>query len=417
MSRKNFILIISAIILLILGGLIFFYISSSKNVAPQNNTTENINPFGGAAQNKTGTTTFTNQPQNQISTETATNTNKLIQLYKNPTSGSVFFLNNKGQDVIRFVDRAVGNVYEYLPSSQTGEVQRITNTTIPKIQETIWSSSGKDLVLRFLDGDSDNIDSFMSQIKTNSTSTGEIGELTGSFLATNIEQLNISPNKDKIFGIISKSDNSGTFGFMENLDGTGKKTVFDSPISYWNISWPKTSTITFNTKPNYQDPGLLYFFNTQNYSMTRILGDIVGLSSKTNKNADLVAYSFSQNNSFSLDIYDVVNKTSRGLSIPTLADKCVWSDNNTNTIYCAIPRSITPDNYPDAWYQGLESFSDDIWKIDTQKEIIQQIYRVGMNENVSIDALNLVISPDDKYLAFTNKNDLSLWLLDISNNN
>lgn len=413
MSRKNFILIISSVILLILGGLIFFYISSTKNVATQTTTTGNINPFGNTAQNKISTTS-TSQLQNQISTEIATNTNKLIQLYKNPTSGSVFFLNNKRQSILRFVDRAVGNVYEYLPDSQTGEVQRITNTTIPKIQETVWSNSGKDLILRFLDGDTDNIDSFVSQIKT-ATSTGEIGELTGSFLPTNVEQLTISPNKDKIFGIINKSDNSGTFGFIENLDGTGKKTVFDSPISYWNISWPKTSTITFNTKPNYEDPGLLYFFNTQNYSMTRILGDIVGLSSITNKNADLVAYSYTQNNSFNLDIYDVVNKINKGLNIPTLADKCVWSDSNTNILYCAIPRSINPDDYPDSWYQGLESFNDDIWMIDTQKEIIKQIYRVGINENVSIDAFNLVISPDDKYLAFTNKNDLSLWLLNINN--
>jgi hypothetical protein len=35
--------------------------------------------------------------------------------------------------------------------------------------------------------------------------------------------------------------------------------------------------------------------------------------------------------------------------------------------------------------------------------------------NLNIDATEIKISPDDKYLSFINKNDLSLWLLEINN--
>ncbi len=413
MSKKNTILIIIIAVIILIGGLIFFYFSSNR--AGQNTTNTNTtSPFGNTSQNKTNNNTGVQTTPTGLSTSTETvSLAKLIQLYKNPTSGTVFFVNKNNQNILRFVDRAVSNVYEYVLSSQTGEVQRVTNVTIPKIQETVWSNSGSNLVLRYLDTDTDNISSFSAKIKTSSSSvsTNSFQELTGAFLSPNIKQLAINPTGDKLFGLVDKSDKSGTYGFTTNLDGSGKKIIFDSPISYWNISWPKENIITLTTKPNYKDVGLLYFFNTRTYSMDRILGDITGMFTLTNKDANLVAYSYSSDNSFNLDIYDVTNKISDGYKIPTLADKCVWGNNNTKILYCAIPQTITPDNYPDAWYQGLESFNDDIWKIDLENGTMQQIYQGDANKN--IDAFDLKISLDDQYLIFSNKIDLSLWLLQL----
>ena len=147
--------------------------------------------------------------------------------------------------------------------------------------------------------------------------------------------------------------------------------------------------------------------------MDRILGNVTGMTTVTNNDANLVAYSYTLNNSFNLDVYDVTNKISKNFNIATLADKCVWGNSNTKILYCAIPKSIPSDNYPDAWYQGLESFSDNIWKIDTATGNMTEIYQVGSNENADIDAMGLKISPDDQYLSFINKSDLSLWLLQI----
>ena len=397
-----------------MGGLIFFYFSSNKTGINATSTPQTTNPFGTTPGNKEVGTSTQTQQNNQTSPGTFKNLNKLIQLYKNPTSGAVFFIKNN-QNILRFVDRAVGNIYEYLPDSQTGEVQRITNTTIPKIQESMWSGSGNNLVLRYLDNNTDNINSFSAKIKIDSTSTDSLGELTGLFLPQNIKQLAINPGGDKIFALVDKSDKSGTYGFVVNLDGSSKKVVFDSPISYWNISWPKENVVTLTTKPNYIDTGLLYFFNPQTYSMDKILENITGLSTLTNKDASLIAYSYSVENSFYLNVYDAINKISKNLVIKTLADKCVWGNNNTKILYCAIPKVIAADNYPDAWYQGLESFSDDIWKMNTETGEVTQIYQIGSNENVDIDVFDLKISPDDKYLTFSNKTDLSLLLLELNN--
>ncbi len=411
MSRKNIIIIILVSVALIIGGLLFFYLFSGKTTTAPPVTTSTTSPFGTASGNKPPPTTGTQTtPTGEIPAETK-NLSELVQLYRSPTSGSVFFLNGSGQNIIRFTDRAVGHTYEYETESLTGSPKRITNTTVPKIQEAVWSNTGDNLVLRYLENNTDNISSFSAKILLDQTILNVPQELTGSFLSLNTKQLAINPKGDKVFSIVDKSDKSGTYGYTTNLDGSSKKTIFDSPISYWNISWPKDNIVTFTTKPSYMDAGLLYFFNTQNYAFDRILGNITGLSTVTNKDASLVAYSSSINGSFSLDVYSAINKISSGLNITTLADKCVWGNSNSKVLYCAIPQTVLTGNYPDVWYQGLVSFSDNIWKINTETGAMEEIYKIGSNKSVTIDAFDLKISLDDQYLSFSNKSDLSLWLL------
>ena len=415
MSKRNSILIISAVIIFIIGGLLFFYFSSNKNTNTTTGATS-TNPFGDTSEynNSNNNTSGEQTNQNDNTNEVIQNTNKLSQVYKNPTSGAVFLKNKENQNILRFVDRAVGNVYEYIPETQTS-VNRVTNTTIPKIQETIWSSTGSKLILRYLENDTDTITSFAGKIEadTSSSSTDSIGKISGSFLTSNIGQLVSNPKGDKIFSLVDKSDRSGTYGFTSNFDGTNKKNIFDSSILYWNISWPKENIITFTTKSNSKDIGLLYFFNTQTYSMDRILGNIIGLSTVVNNTADLVAYSYSSNSSFALDVYDVKNKISKNFKISTLADKCIWGSNNIKILYCAIPQSITEGDYPEVWYQGLTSFSDNIWELDIEKGTMTVLYE-SVTDGSTFDAINLNISSDDQYLSFSNKNDLSLWLLELN---
>jgi len=414
MSNKNSILIIVTIIVLLTGGLIFFFLSSGDKTGTnnqQNNTVDtNLDPFGNTQTNKPTDT-------NTIGGSQTTTQNKeekvLSQIYSNPTSGAIFTKNKSNQNVLMFVDRAVGHIYEYILENETGETNRLTNTTVPKIQEAIWSNNGINLILRYLNDDTDIITSFTAKISTGQKVVGVPGEITGSFLTSNIKQLVTNPAGDKIFNIVDKSDKSGTNGFTTNIDGSNKKTVFDSQISHWNISWPKENTVTLTTKPSYRDYGLLYFFNPQTSSFNRILGNITGLSTITNKDASLVAYSYSTNNSFALGVYNVLNKIDENIQLNTLADKCVWGNNDSKILYCAVPQSIINDNYPDAWYQGLQSFTDSIWVVNTETGDYGELYVIGENENAEIDAYDLKISLDDKYLSFSNKKDLSLWLLKI----
>jgi len=416
MSKRNSILIILISIIIIIGGLIYFYFSIGNTPVqnPQNITPVQGNIFGSPS-NITNVISSTTGEQNGSVIPTK-NLAKLIQIYNNPTSGSSFSVNKNKLNILRFVSRGNGNVYEYIPESETGTPIRITNTTIPKIQETVWSSSTDSIIFRYLNSDSDNIVSFLGKITTGSGTSsilGNTGEVTGVFLTPNIQELVVNPKGDKVFGLLEKSDGLGSYGMTYSLVDSGKAQVFDSPISLWQISWPKDNIITFTTKPSFNDLGYLFFFNTQTKTFDKIIGDIPGMTTLANPDATLVAYTESQNGSFNLFVRDIKSKSDKDFKIQTTADKCVWGKKNTNILYCAVPKNIPFGSYPDDWYQGLVFFSDDIWRVDFNTGLIEQIYQVGSNENATVDAVNLKISNDDQFLSFSNKTDLSLWLLKI----
>lgn len=413
MSKRNGIIIILVVIFIIIGGLLLWYFNTGNNPAVKNTITqEQTLPFGNTSTNKISTSTTVGNQTGQTGTTATVALGKLTQIYKTPTSGSVFFTRNNTQ-VLRFIDRANGNAYEFIPETNLTDPSRITNTTIPKIQESIWSSNGNNLVLRYLDDNTDAIVSFTAKTNLSTTTTGISGQMIGSFLQSNIKQLAINPSGNKIFSLLNDVNGNRSIGIFSSLDGSNKVQSFSSPLSDLNISWPKDNIITFATKPTYEKPGYLFFYNTQNNSFTKIIGGAAGMTTLTNGDASLVAYSFTQNNLPNLNVFDVKNNVRKTVQFYDLADKCVWGQNNKTMLYCSAPKNIQPGNYPDIWYQGLISFSDNLWQINTETGETKLLYETN-NTNENIDGYNMVISADDKYIAFQNKNDLSLWLLNLN---
>ena len=97
------------------------------------------------------------------------------------------------------------------------------------------------------------------------------------------------------------------------------------------------------------------------------------------------------------------------LPVATIADKCVWTADDA-TIYCGIPTNPPSGfNYPDDWYQGAVSFSDQIWKIDVTGRYAQFVLDFSKELKTPLDAEALSIDPSETTLVFVNKNDGSLW--------
>jgi len=411
MSKKNAIILILLIFLLILGGLLFFYFYSGKNqtngTPPIGNTPSN--PFGSNVIDRNASTT-----QNAGGYDYKVNNKKvatLRQLYAYPNSGAVL-LERNGITFARLVDRATGNIHEVASDSE--EIKRITNTTVPKILEAIWSSTGNSLILRYSVNDPEKLDNFSAKIKTATSTSNEFtGEITGKVVAQGATNININPTGNKLFTISRAKGLSGSYGVFSNLDETNSKQIFESDISEWLTSWPKDNTIAFVTKPSFKQYGYLFFLNTESGSFEKVLGGVYGLNVLVNKEANAFIYSNTSRSSVRLNYYDIKSGTDKNLQLNTLADKCVWSNLDKNIVYCAVPKSIPGDNYPDVWYQGLRSLSDNFWKIDLESGVTEIVYETGVNESVSIDAMDLKISEDDQFLIFTDKNNLSLWGLQI----
>jgi peptidoglycan hydrolase-like protein with peptidoglycan-binding domain len=225
--------------------------------------------------------------------------------------------------------------------------------------------------------------------------------INGSFLPTNILRGTISPDGTKMFYLRETAD--GTVGIVAKSDGSSPQQVFVSPLSEWQPNWVNTDVITMTTLASREADGYLYFLNPTTGVFKKILGPVRGLTTLTSPDAKTVLYSGSTDRGIVTRLYNVEAGTASVLDLVTLPEKCTWKD--TAIIICGIPKTISSDQYPDAWYQGLLSFKDTLWSIDTK----QGTTNVVLSPSEDIDAIKLKVSPDGSYLYFVDKNDETLW--------
>jgi hypothetical protein len=442
-SKRTSLIIIILVISLLVGGLIGFYFY-----------TKNKNPGSTILGGLTGRTNFggydpnsNNNPPNNNGTTTpiipgGTITEviipKLRKISDVPTAGVDFISVPIYEDVnknvepedlsvskttqpikkqpklvgtkttIRYMERATGHIYETSTSSLAKA--RISNTTEPKIYEAYFTDKGDNLILRGLVGSSDIISTrYASLVLASTTDTEETKILTTKDLPIQISQVAISPSKTQLFSIME----SGVRGLLSKIDGGSAVGIFDTPYREWIPSWPEEKNLVLTTRASAFAPGFAYILNTQSKAMTRILGNIYGLTTLTSSDLLRVIYTTSERGTFTLNYLDRRDSTITELSFKTLPEKCIWSKKEKNILYCAVPENIAFSTYPDVWYQGLINFSDSIWKIDMETGESRLIMNIQDESGEVIDATNLYMSSTDDYLVFTNKIDLTLWGLQL----
>jgi hypothetical protein len=69
---------------------------------------------------------------------------------------------------------------------------------------------------------------------------------------------------------------------------------------------------------------------------------------------------------------------------------------------------------PDDWLLGRISFSDSVWIIRPIENTAHSLGYLQEIANTPIDVLNPTISVDGNFALFINKNDLSVWSLDLN---
>lgn len=233
-------------------------------------------------------------------------------------------------------------------------------------------------------------------------------KLSGGFLTSNILRGTSSPDSSQIFFLEPNTDNSGVVGVLANPDGTNQKKIFSSPLTEWMPQWINKTTIAMTTLASHEADGYLYFLDTTTGNFKKILGPIRGLTTNTSPDGQMVLYSKSTDQGITTHVYTIANGNDDVLDIATIAEKCVWQSNTT--IICAIPQSPPNGQYPDVWYQGLLSFNDVLWSIDTKNKAAAVLF----SPKQSFDIVDLQLSPDEQYLYFINKSDETLWSLQMS---
>ncbi len=227
--------------------------------------------------------------------------------------------------------------------------------------------------------------------------------LTTTLLPQNIVRGAVSPDGTQIFSLIPITNGFGISGLVSNPDGTGQRKIFESPATEWSAQWVNKNTIALTTLASREADGYLYFLNPISGDFKKVLGPLRGLTTLVSPDGKKVLYSNSNDRVFTTKVYSTDTGALRTLDLATLPAKCTWQD--SAIIICGVPKNITSGQYPDAWYQGIVSFSDVVWLINT----VQNNTNIVLAPDESFDIIKPQVSPNHAYLYFINKTDQTLW--------
>lgn len=369
---------------------------------------------GGTGASGTSTTT-TNPDGTPVTPGTPVARLPVLRLLSSAPVGGYGASTTNATTTVRWVDRGRGNVYE--TNYFTSYVTTLSNTIVPRTYESVWNKNLNAFVATLYQDGEDAPSTVYAQlvpikVSTTSDTSQTPYELKGKNLPDNVLTYAVSPDKAKLFLLIEESGNG--VGYVSTFDGLNMTRIFTTPLTEVNVDWPVADKIAITTKGSASSGGFLYFVSPITGTWTKILGPIGGLSTTVSHDAKYVLFSSAAiGNTMSTKIYNVAKATTIDAVVRTLADKCAWGNFYKETVYCAVPSQPASGRYPDDWYAGKISAADKIWQIDSATGNVRQLSALIDQSDRVIDAFNLGLDNKDEYLFFINKNDLSLWSLDL----
>lgn len=412
MNKKITTIIVVVIILALIGaGIYFFYFKKPATGTPTGSAFPGeglpiTSTTGGGIDTETGGEIFVPGGSTPLP--------RLYELHKLPVAGAGFSetKDKKGfvtSTVARYIERGVGHIYE-TPLATYVE-SRIANETRSRLSEALWGNNGKSVAVRYFD---DNVGVIKTRILNIGASvTDEFLSIEELFLPDFIPFMSVAEDgADKLFYL----ENGGisAAGYISTFKSTGVTNIFASSFTEWLPQFPNQKLVTLTTKPSSSVPGHLFFLDTKTKVLSKMLSGVNGLMTLTSRDGNRVLYAEIKNGAPELTVYDIANKEKRALSPQTLPEKCTWSAKEVAVVYCAVPQSLPNAEYPDQWYQGLLSFSDDIWRIDTKTGFAEKILTPSELTASALDIINPVLSSDDAYLLFMNKVTGTPWVFRIA---
>jgi len=393
-----------ATILVVLVGYYFIIQSGQTGTDRKPSGFRSFFPFGG---NDNATTSPREVVGDNTPEEELNFTQKLRKLSSEPVSGAGI-LDVKAGSIVRYIEKATGHIFEVEMFSPNQN--RISNTTIPLAYDAIWGNKNTSLVVRYLKDDDVTVDTYALTIKEVSTST-----------ENNVSAVSFPANISGVSGLnnsmfyLQQTDNSSV-GFISNFSGKNRKQIWNSEIKELNSQYINPKTVSLTTKPARNISGFMYFVDTGTGQVKKILGDIVGLSTLTDSDANQVLY-LTQGDGVQLSVFNQKSKSFLPVTPTTFPEKCVWSKRDKSIVYCAVPEESLDGSSLTFWYQGVYSFGDYIWKYDIKNNISSIVSNLYDESSERIDVIKPILSENEQYLIFLNKMDNSLWSLDLTKEN
>ncbi len=298
---------------------------------------------------------------------------------------------------VQYIERESGNVYGYQAHARS--LVRLSNKTLPGIQEASWLSDGSLAYVRFLEksGVDEHIDTYALP------ATGS----SGYFLQQDLSQV-LTRGTSTLVTLFTTTD--GASATISSPSGSGLRTLFTTALSSIRLGLSGANFIV-TTKGSAKTDGYAFLVDGKTGGFTRALGPLQGMSTLASPSGKYVLYSYLDRGKLALGVLDLSSHVATRLPLATLPEKCAWTRDDAS-LYCGVPTSLR-GTLPDDWYQGVTAFSDRLWKVDMAQRIATLIIDPKQAGGIEVDATGLEVDTTNDVLIFTNKQDSLLYAYDL----
>lgn len=198
-------------------------------------------------------------------------------------------------------------------------------------------------------------------------------------------------------------------------DGTEWKKVTELSRDTFIAPIPQGSGISFWGRPNAFESTFFESVGITGESRKMLLSEKFGADYLWSPNGEKVLVSTSSERGGKEMLLNIMNANGgqfQSLATPTLISKTVWSKDN-KTIYFALPGSIPEDSVlPNDYFDKSIHTKDTFWKLDIttgKKSRLAELKEVVQD----FDSTNLLLSPDESTLFFTDRATKRLYRIDL----
>ncbi|MBI5456230.1 hypothetical protein HY969_00650 [Candidatus Kaiserbacteria bacterium] len=303
---------------------------------------------------------------------------------------------------LRFMERATGHLFDV--DVETGEVKRISNTLVPKAYGASFAPDGSVIAWTDVNG---SPEVFSGTLAT-SSSTSSPSSLQTTDLGPGITAIVPNVSTKQFLSIV---EDGNSFALMSSgWKGEDPVRVAATALRDWHIFWGER--IVLSQAPATGIDGYAYEVSL-NGIFTPLVRAVPGLTVLPHPRESALLIS-SDNGSLNLSV-STSSAMRVGLSVRTIADKCVWVPDKSLIAYCAVPESLSSSRFLDEWYAGALHTEDAWWKVDAKAGSAELLFSPHSDMGVSLDVTAPAIDDGGAYLSFINARDQSLWILRIQN--
>ena len=308
----------------------------------------------------------------------------------------------RNSDKITYYSREDGTVWE---SDFSGSNKiKVENFKLSGLQGVYWSSTGKESISEFGNGEGHYFYSF------------DHVSNTGSKLGKGVDYVVWDDSGSKmVYKFFDESTKKRSI-VISKTDGTEKTTLAEIP--YYKVSIkqiPHTSLVAYWNYPNANEESILKTVSIFGGESKVIFSGRYGADynwSPDGNSAIVSSLNRVGGDKISLGVLTLRDGSYNNIDIPTLAEKTAWS-NDGETIYYALPLFIG-DQYvlPDDYQKKKVSTLDTFWKVEVstgrKERLVDPEQLTG-----KYDASSLMLSPLGDFLFFINRIDGRLYRISL----